>query len=254
MLSLSLFGNHKVRISKAHPQSQSFAATKEITTHSVTSWWVGGSCIISMAAISMAVSALWAQASKQAWWGCASLVESTADSATCGQALWNQQPILPCVDKPGGINSRFCQVWTSLAMSHGLAWQNQQLVLPGVDESGEGTPWQNQQPILLSASESLVRIHMVESTADSARCGWAWWGHRNVAESALVRLFTGWAWWGSRSVAELALFHLFTGWAWWGCTWQNQRFDDPFVGMKPEELHFKAMGMRQNLCRISHSN
>jgi hypothetical protein len=72
-LSLSLFGNHKVRISKAHPQSQSFAATKEITTHSVTSWWVGGSCIISMAAISMAVSALWAQASKlgegvQGWW------------------------------------------------------------------------------------------------------------------------------------------------------------------------------------------
>ncbi len=111
-----------------------------------------------------------------------SLVESTADSATCGQALWNQQPILPCVDKPGGINRRFCHVWTSLATSHRLAWQNQQLILPGVDESGEGTPWQNQQPILISASESLVRIHMVESTADSAR---------NVAESALVHLFTG---------------------------------------------------------------
>ncbi len=24
--------------------------------------------------------------------------------------------------------------------------------------------------------------------------------------------------------------------------------------MKPEELHFKAVGMLQNLCRISHSN
>jgi len=65
-----------------------------------------------------------------------SLVESTTDSAMCGQAWWNQRPILP-----------------------------------GVDESGEGTPWQNQQPILLGASESLVRIHMMESTADSARCG-----------------------------------------------------------------------------------
>jgi hypothetical protein len=81
-------------------------------------------------------------------------VESTTDSAMCGQAWWNQQPILP-----------------SLAMSHGLAWQNHQLILPGVDESGEGTPWQNQQPILLGASESLVRIHIVELTADSARCG-----------------------------------------------------------------------------------
>ncbi|CAK9229593.1 unnamed protein product [Sphagnum jensenii] len=66
-------------------------------------------------------------------------------------------------------------------MSHGLAWQNQQLVLPGVDESGEGTPWQNQQPILLSASESLVRIHMVESTADSAR-GTTFQSHGNAAE------------------------------------------------------------------------
>jgi hypothetical protein len=135
------------------------------------------------------------------------------------------------VDKPSGINSQFCQVWTSLATSYRLAWQNQQLILPGVDdEPGEGTPWQNQQPILLRANESLVRRFMVESTADSASCGWARWGHRNVAESALV--------------------HLFTGWAWWVCTWQNQRFDDPFIGMKPDELHFKAMGKPQNLCRI----
>ncbi|CAM6022082.1 unnamed protein product [Sphagnum balticum] len=76
----------------------------------------------------------------------------------CGQAWWNQQPILPGVDKP---------------MSHCLlAWQNQQLILPGVDdEPGEGTSWQNQQPILRGASESLVRRLMVESTADSARCG-----------------------------------------------------------------------------------
>ncbi len=116
----------------------------------------------------------------QAWW------ELTADCATCGQALWNQQPVVPCVgqawwnqqlilpgvEKHGGINRRSCQVWTSLAASHRLAWQNQQLLLPGVeDEPGEGTPWQNQQPILLGASESLVRRLMVESTADSARCG-----------------------------------------------------------------------------------
>ncbi len=67
---------------------------------------------------------------KQAWWGCASLVESTADSAMCGQAWWNQQPVLPCVDKPCGINSRFCHVWTSLVESTadsamcGQAWWN----------------------------------------------------------------------------------------------------------------------------------
>jgi hypothetical protein len=148
-----------------------------------------------MAAISMAVSALWAQASlvrvckpgginsrfHHVW---TSRVESTADSAMCGQAWWNQQPILPCVDKPCGINSRFCHVWTSLVDQQPIlpsvdksghvtlpGMQNQQLILPGVDEPGEGTPWQNQQPILLRANESLVRTHMVESTADSSRCG-----------------------------------------------------------------------------------
>ncbi len=49
-----------------------------------------------MAAISMAVSALWAQASK--------LGEGV-------QGWWNQQPILPGVDKPGHVT------WPGMAES-----------------------------------------------------------------------------------------------------------------------------------------
>jgi hypothetical protein len=73
-------------------------------------------------------------------------VESTADSAMCGQAWWNQQLILPCVDKHSGINSRFARC--------GWAWPRH-VASPG----------------------------MAESTTDSARHRWrAWWWH-TMAES-----------------------------------------------------------------------
>jgi len=148
-----------------------------------------------MAAISMAVSALWAQASlvrvckpgginsrfRHVW---TSRVESTADSAMCGQAWWNQQPILPCVDKPGGISSRFCHVWTSLVESAadsamcGQALWNQQPILPCVDKPGGSTA--------NSAKCGQVwPCHIAwhaESTTDSARRRRAWRGH-TMAES-----------------------------------------------------------------------